>query len=39
MYNHGDTNVPKDIEKFEKFKDITMKLVQQYGSMGGKKVA
>lgn len=39
MYNHGDTNVPKDNEKFEKFKEVTLNLVKQYGSIGGKRVA
>ena len=39
MYNLGDTNIPKDNEKFEKYKGMTMNLVQQYGSISGKKVA
>jgi hypothetical protein len=39
MYNHGDTDVPKDNEKFEKFKEATLNLVKQYGSIGGKRVA
>ena len=39
MYNHGDTGVQKDNEKFEKYKGITLNLVDQYGSLGGKKVA
>lgn len=39
MYNNGDTGIEKDNEKFEKYKAITLNLVDQYGSLGGKKVA
>lgn len=39
MYRTGDKGVPKNAELFEKYKDITNKLVKQSGSLSGKKAA
>ncbi len=39
MYRRGDTDVPKNPELFEKYKDMTNKLVKQSGSLSGKKAA
>ena len=33
MYKKGDVGIPPDEKRFEEFKDITNKLVEQYGGL------
>lgn len=35
LYKNGDTGVPQNNEQFEKYKELTTTLVQQYGGLSG----
>ncbi len=35
LYRNGDTGIEKNEKEFEKYKDMTNKLVKQYGGLTG----